>query len=183
MDNLPQQLRQLRKARGLSLKQMSELTGLSIGYLSQVERSISNLTIPSVRKIADSLRVPVAWLFEDQGSGDPAEQGVIVRREHRRRMTYREGTIDFLLSPDLNRKMELILSVFDPGAEVAEPYTHRGEEAGLIVLGTMDLFLGDSQFRLKEGDSFYFSSESPHRYRNAGKDRLEVLWVITPPTY
>ncbi len=73
-------------------------------------------------------------------------------------------------------------STIEPGADSGD-YSHDGAEAGVVVAGTLDLWIGGQHFRLEEGDSFAFSSSSVHRCSNPGKDAAKVIWVITPPHY
>jgi quercetin dioxygenase-like cupin family protein len=73
---------------------------------------------------------------------------------------------------------------FPPGsASGTQPYTHRGEEGGLVLEGMLELWIENEKFLLNAGDSFSFPSTKPHRYRNPSKRETVVLWVITPPTY
>jgi quercetin dioxygenase-like cupin family protein len=60
---------------------------------------------------------------------------------------------------------------------------HKGEEAGLILQGTLDLWIGEKHFNLLEGDSFTFASTIPHRFENNDPGKTVVAWIITPPTY
>jgi class 3 adenylate cyclase len=94
------------------------------------------------------------------------------------------GITDELLSPNLAGALELLVSRFPAGsASGTQPYTHRGEEGGLVVEGMLELWIENEKFLLKAGDSFSFPSTKPHRYRNPSKRETVVLWVITPPTY
>jgi len=69
------------------------------------------------------------------------------------------------------------------GSSGEEPYTHKGEDAGLVVNGAMRLFVGDDVHILKPGDSFRFKSSLPHRFQNAAEGVTEVVWAVTPPFY
>ena len=107
-----------------------------------------------------------------------------MRADKRRNLHFDGGITDELLSPNLGRELELLRCTFAPGASSGEePYTHRGEEAGVILSGTMELWLGDDHFILEEGDSFAFPSDTPHRYTNCGDMEAVVIWAITPPSY
>ena len=80
--------------------------------------------------------------------------------------------------------LELLVSRFPPGsASGSQPYPHRGEEAGVVIEGMLELWIESEKFLLKTGDSFSFLSNKPHRYRNTSKREAVVLWVVTPPTY
>lgn len=179
------EIRRLRKAKGLTLTGLAGRTGLSTGYISQAERGKSVLSIKALKDISDALGVKIGWFFQE---GEPAkheERGIVVRAKHRRKVSYGGlGVTDYLLSPNLSGDIELLLSTFAPGAGSGdEPYTHEGEEAGLILLGSLELWVEDRHFLLKKGDSFTFRSTRPHRYRNPGRTETMVVWAITPPSF
>ncbi|BBU44885.1 hypothetical protein PPTS312_28000 [Pseudomonas putida] len=70
-----------------------------------------------------------------------------------------------------------------PGTYSQQSYSHEGEEAGYLLSGSFELWVGERHFQLGEGDSFSFSSQEPHRYGNPGEVDAVVIWVITPPTF
>lgn len=177
------EVRALRKARGLSLNALAGETGLSVGYLSQIERGISCPSLKALGAIARALGITVGWFFSGGNSGPVAEKGFVVRKQNRRRIMFREGFVDYLLSPNLEGKLEFILSHFSPGASTGEKYTHRGEEGGLVLEGRLEITIGEQSFILEAGDSFNFDSTEPHRYRNVHDGETVVVYGITPPTY
>lgn len=183
-DRLGPMIRETRKARGLTLQQLARATKLSVGYLSEIERGISSPVVTALHDIANALDVTVGWFFQNETGVDPAERGLIVRAVNRRSLSYASGITDQLLSPHLQGQLELLLSRFPPGTGSGEtPYTHRGEEAGIVLQGAMELWIGDKSFVLRDGDSFSFPSTTPHRYHNVGKKEAIVIWAITPPTF
>lgn len=175
-------LRALRKSRGVTLTELALATGRSVGWLSQVERGLSQPSIDDLRMLADRLDAPLSLFF-----GDPhaptEERGHVVRWNAGRSLGAPEGGLtEMLLSPDLGGAFEIVRSVFDPGAELAEAQTRPTEEAGYIVSGRLDLWIGEKRFRLEEGDSFRFRGE-PYRWRNSGDQPCVAIWVIAPPVY
>ncbi len=177
------EVRSLRKARGLSLTELAKKAALSVGYLSQIERNISTPSVKALGGIAHALDVTVAWFFSGGDFGPIEEKGLVVRKANRRRIIFREGFVDYLLSPNLDGNLEFILTHFDPGASTGDLYTHRGEEGGMVMKGRLEITVGARSFILEEGDSFNFPSSEPHRYRNAHDGETIVMYGITPPTY
>lgn len=178
------EIRHLRKARGMTITELSRATGLSQGYLSQIERGISSPSVKALHSISRALGVTISWFFSPTSSTDSALRDFVVRAENRRSLAFSSGILDELLSPNLGRKIELLRCVFQPGAESGtEPYTHRGEEAGIVISGVLHLWLNDDHIVLNEGDSFAFSSDTPHRYNNPTDIETVVIWAITPPSY
>lgn len=177
------QIRELRKAKGMTLQALSGASGLSIGYLSQLERGRSTLTIGNLKLLADQLGVHMNWFFQDAPEPPPEELGVVVRRNRRRRLSFTNlGIQEELLSPNLAGPLELLLSTLEPGADSGD-YSHEGAEAGLVIQGELELWVGGTRFLLETGDSFSFRSTEVHRCRNPGREPTQVVWVITPPSY
>jgi Uncharacterized conserved protein, contains double-stranded beta-helix domain len=178
------EVRQLRKARGMTLTDLAAQTGLSIGYLSQVERNLSAPSVKSLHDISRALGVSVSWFFPAGDEGREDERDLVVRAANRRPLGYDDDIRDYLLSPNLAGQLEMILSRFAPGASSGgEPYTHSGEEGGIVISGQFELWVGDRHFLLQAGDSFAFPSSTPHRYRNPGDVETVVVWAITPPSF
>lgn len=177
------EVKNLRKARGASLQSLADRCGKSIGYLSQLERGLVKPTIGAMQEIARALDVQISWFFPEGQPVDPTDGGIVVRADRRRRLSFSSGISDYLLSPNLSGQLELLTCVLEPGADSGEAYSHRGEEAGIVIRGEMDLWVDGRLFALRPGDSFSFSSTQQHRYRNSGSVTTEVIWAITPPTY
>lgn len=178
------QIRELRKARNMTLAELSSRTGLSVSYVSQVERSVSSPSVIALYEISRALGVNVSYFFADGGSDEDSERAFIVRAGRRRKVVFEAGAVDELLSPNLSGSLEILMSHLPPGSvSGARPYTHEGEEGGVIMEGQMELWIADKHFVLSKGDSFAFSSTLPHRYGNPGKTETVVIWAITPPTY
>jgi len=180
--SLGRDLRGLRKAQGITLKELALKIGRSVGFLSQIERGISEPSITDLRGIAKAFDVPVSWFFlfdED----DTPENKFIVRAGARRSLGTREGGIvEELLSPDLGGSFEMFRSVIEPGARLDETVLRETEEAGYIVSGTLDLWIEDEKFSLTSGDSFRFE-HMPYHWANTGTEPVVIIWVVSPPVY
>ncbi len=180
-ETLGADLRALRKARGLTLQDMGEALGRSVGWLSQVERGLSEPGITDLRHIAKLLDVSVSSLFRVQAV--EGEEGYVVRAGSHRPIGSREaGLVENLLSPDLTDDFEMVHSIFEPGSEIAEAVTRPTQEVGYILSGKLDLWIAGREFSLGEGDSFRIRGE-PFRWMNPYSDPCVAIWVIAPPVY
>lgn len=176
-------IRELRKAQGRTLADVASAVGISVSYLSQIERDRSRLPIGVLKSIADTLGVHMNWFFPAARPGPADERDVVVRAANRRNLTFTGlGITEELLSPNLSGPLEMLISTIHPGAD-SEFYRHDGAEAGLVMQGTLQLWVGGRHFELHPGDSFAFPSTTEHRCANHGSDPVKVLWVITPPHY
>ncbi|MDF1728372.1 MAG: XRE family transcriptional regulator [Sulfitobacter sp.] len=175
-------LRALRKARGLTLAGLAEALGRSVGWLSQVERDISEPSITDLRHIAQALGVPVSMLFRHAAA--PAhEAGCVVRRDARRTIgTVTAGLVEELLSPDLTDDFEMVHSTFAPHSRIDEPVTRPTQEVGYILSGCLDIEIAGTTHRLGTGDSFRIRGEA-FRWANPYETEAVAIWVIAPPVY
>lgn len=180
------QIRDLRKAKGITLQTMADEIGRSVGYISQVERGVSSLPIPVLQSISKVLGVQITWFFHSDAEQPLAELGYVVRANSRRQLHFAgTGIHEELLSPSLSGELLLILSTFSPLAESdAQPRKRSGEEAGYIQSGQIELTIGDQVFMLQAGDSFSMRTDETHLVRNpSDTESATVVWVITPPNY
>ncbi|MGI9413734.1 MAG: cupin domain-containing protein [Hyphomicrobiales bacterium] len=191
VETIGDEIRQLRKARGLTLQELAEITGKSVGFLSQVERNLTKPSVAALQDISEALEVHIGWFFQGDVEADETERQYIVRREARRRLSYSDlsstdylGHYDHLLSSNLNGELVLGLSRYEPGCSSGDDcYSHKGEEAGLVLAGCLELSIGDQVYLLNEGDSFSFPSSVPHRFANPSQDAdTVVVWANTPIT-
>jgi transcriptional regulator with XRE-family HTH domain len=178
------EIKDLRKASDVTLSQLAGATGLSQGYLSQIERGISSPSVKALHTISRALGVNISWFFRPVTDAEDDLSDFIVRSDKRRMIRFESGITDELLSPNLSRGIELLRCSFPPGsASGKDPYEHRGEEAGFVVAGRMTLWLDGKRIEMDAGDSFAFESTLPHRYANEGDDEAVIIWAISPPSY
>ncbi|MEL6450482.1 MAG: cupin domain-containing protein [Pseudomonadota bacterium] len=175
-------LRALRKARGLTLQDMADGVGRSVGWLSQVERDLSEPSVTDLRHMAAKLDIAMSMLFQ-RGAAPAEEEGYVVRSGARRPIGSRTaGLVEELLSPDLTDDFEVVHSTFEPQSEIAEAVTRPTQEVGYVISGRLDLEIGPRRFTLNPGDSFRIRGE-PFRWINPYDAPALAIWVIAPPVY
>lgn len=176
------ELRDLRKARGLTLAELARRVGRSVGYLSEIERGRKVVPVGDLHKLAKALRVPVAW-FLVRSEDAKEERGRVVRWGYRRCLDkVAHGLAEELLSPNLGGAFEMVHCTFGPHAELTFHATRDTEETGYILSGELELWIGGDYYHLTQGDSFHVCRE-PLRWRNPTEGRTAVIWVIAPPLY
>ena len=174
-------IRTIRRARHLTLRELSDRAGVTESFLSQVEREVATPSIATVRKVARALDLTIAELFAEQ----PAS-GRVVRREARRRISYPGlGAVDEFLTAGVSGKLQVIISTIEPGGGTGpEPYAHDSDEEVVLVLaGHLDLWVADEHYVLREGDAITFPSRIPHWNVNRGETPATVLFCLTPPSF
>jgi DNA-binding transcriptional MerR regulator/mannose-6-phosphate isomerase-like protein (cupin superfamily) len=170
-------LRQLRVKRRLSLAQVASAIGISVGFLSALERSQMSGSVGTLRKLARFYKTNILDFFGANGASSRQ-----VQPQQRKVLEAGPGVRMELLAWG-NRVMEPHLFRVAPEAGSGDSYTHEGEEFLYVLRGTLVITLEDEKYRLKAGDSFYFESSTPHHWKNPGRAETWVLWVNTPPTF
>jgi transcriptional regulator with XRE-family HTH domain len=181
-DTLGADLRALRKSRGLTLMEVATAVGRSVGWMSQVERDLSQPTMPELKQLADVLGVSVSTFF-GRSPARPGEEGIIVRKDARRPIGHKtHGLTEELLSPDLTDDFEVIHSVFRPNAALETMVQRDTQEVGYIITGELELVIEGTAYTLTQGDSFRIRGE-PYRWANRTDSLCVVIWIIAPPVY
>jgi len=170
-------LRQLRAKRGLSLAQVARAVGISVGFLSALERSQMSGSVGTLRKLARFYKTNILDFFDATGASSRQ-----VRPEQRKVLEAGPGVRMELLAWG-NTVMEPHLFKVAPKAGSGDSYMHEGEEFLHVLRGELAITLEKEEYRLKAGDSFYFESATQHQWKNPGRAETWVLWVNTPPTF
>ena len=173
-----QRFRRLRAKRRLSLAQVAKATGVSVGFLSALERGQMRSSIATLRRIARFYRINILSLFETSGDNPrlvhPAQRKILEATPDVRMELLAWG----------NTAMEPHLFRVKPGGGSGESYAHEGEEFLHVLRGKFEIWLNNGEhYRLKVGDSLYFESSIPHRWKNPGRTETSLLWINTPPTF
>ena len=170
--------RRLRMRRKLSLAQVARATSVSVGFLSALERGQMRCSIGTLRRIARFYKTNIISLFETNGEG----QHLV--RPSQRKILETSPKVRMELLAWGNTAMEPHLFRVKPGGGSGESYSHEGEEFLHVLRGEFELWLhNDGHYLLKAGDSLYFESSTPHRWKNPGRAEAWILWVNTPPTF
>jgi DNA-binding transcriptional MerR regulator/uncharacterized RmlC-like cupin family protein len=175
--SIGKQLRKLRVRRGLSLARVAQSVGISVGFLSALERSQMSASVGTLRKLARFYNTNILDFFDHAQTSSP-----LVSPGQRKILEAGQGVQMELLAWG-NTMMEPHLFRIAPNAGSGESYTHEGEEFLYVLRGELQISVEEKEYRLKAGDSFYFESSSPHRWLNPGQNESLILWVNTPPTF
>lgn len=174
-----EQIKQHRKRMQLTLMELSAKTGLSAGYLSQIERNQATLTLVSLKKIAAALNMsPTVFTTTER-----QVTGCVIRQDEQRpfRMDG-NNTLYYDLSntSDGSLSMGPLIEVLMPGdtREMVQLHDHEGEEFGYVLEGVLTLYLDDKEYVLYPGDSFHFHSRIPHDLANYTNHLVRVLYVL-----
>jgi DNA-binding transcriptional MerR regulator len=166
-------LRALRLARGESLAQVAAAVGISTGFLSNLERSQTGVSVGIMHRLAHHYGTTLSEFYFRADSPGP-----LVPKNKRRLLSSDDGVRMEELAWG-NIVMEPHIFHVAPGKGSLEYYTHQGQEFLYLIEGRLAITLDDKEYLLDSGDSFYFESSIRHRWKNAGKSIAVVLWVNT----
>ena len=179
-DLICRKIKGLRKQRGLTLKDLSERTELSVSFLSQVERGVSSMTLVSMGKIAHALGVPMNELVnvnEESTYVNRTDSQIIMRLGKNYKGFVR------LSGKFPGRKLEGVMLIMDPHMEDSEVSSHDGEEIYYVVKGRATFILNDEEYWVGTGESIHYPSTVRHQILNREDEELMLMCVITPAIF
>lgn len=167
-------IRAIRNRKKITIAQMCEGTGLSKGFISNIENNNTSPSINTLNTIAAFLKVPLAYLLLEK-----QQHMRVVRKEDRRSSSYNSLKIEHLASKGGLRTM---IVEFPPGASIGEPHAHEGEESHLVLQGKILAEQGEDSFIVEKGDSFSWNASVPHFVKNIGEATAVVYISIYSDT-
>lgn len=170
-------LRRLRTKRGVGLAEVAAAAGISVGFLSALERSQMSASVGTLRRLARYYRTNILDFF------DATELNTRLVRPSKRKVLEAGPGVRMELLAWGNKVMEPHLFRIAPKAGSGESYSHEGEEFIFVLRGELKIALDGEEYHLKRGDSFYFESATPHIWSNPGRSETWLVWVNTPPTF
>jgi transcriptional regulator with XRE-family HTH domain len=170
-------LRSLRRDRGMTMAELATATGLTSGFLSQLERDLTSVSLSSLARICAALDVRFGDVL------DSAPTGAVIRRKDARAWTGIGAHVDLLLSSRDERRFHLMESHIPPGAGAGEAlYTLPADvELVYVLSGSLELQAEGKLFRVDAGDTLTYSPREPHTWRNPSEgEQAVVLWFSIP---
>jgi DNA-binding transcriptional MerR regulator len=175
-------LRRTREDLGLSLREASERSGVSISFISALERGVSGASVATLQRLTAAYGTTLHELFGAPDDGTPDR---LVRASERRAL--RLGSADVRIEELARgtRHLEPQLFILAPGASSDGAYAHEGEEFLYLLSGAVTVWVGDDEIYAldRAGDALSFPSTLPHRWRNDAGGESRLLWINTPPTF
>lgn len=174
---IAEKIRNLRKERNYTLKDLSEKTGLSVSFLSQVENGASSLAITSLKKIAEALNVTINYFFKT-----PEIHNFLIKAEEEKIFKIEGSNSEFVrLSGDFpTRQLESMLVIIPPEQQHGSRFNHPGEEFVYVLEGALIVNLNGTDYIVKAGDSIHYPSTTLHSWINPLKQQTKILTVVTP---
>ena len=160
---IARRIKQLRADRGMTLKQVSDVTGLSKGLLSKIENCIVSPPIGTLAKLANALDVPIGEFFDTDGL-DPGK--VFYSKGDRKTVHGRRSSLNYeyqlLVHGGRRREMQPMIVLIDGKTYEFGLQEHPGEQFIFVVEGSMDYIVGDKKYSLGPEDCLYHDGHVPH---------------------
>lgn len=175
-------LKKRRLDKDMTLEDVAALCGYSKALISRIENNSVFPSLDSLTKIAAALELPLYEVF----ASAPPEEPTILRKEDRQRFIAENGEFEmaFLVANPSDVAMLPVFYSGDPGAHSTHRMgMHVGQEWTIIMQGKVEVTVSEKKYVLREGDSIYFNSNLPHRYKNIGKGHAEGVSICIPPFY
>ena len=171
------QLRAARLAARRSMAEVAEQSGLTKGFVSKLERDLTNVSVASLIRLCDALSISVGSLFQ-------AAKGEVVRRGAYPPINFGgTGVREYLLTPSGEKRVQALFSDIEPGGGSGdEPYSLPADvEFVFILAGRLEITVAGESVTLEQGDAFTFPASTEHTFCvPPGASRAQVLWVFSP---
>lgn len=182
MGELGEKIREFRKSRGLTLVEVARNAGCSPSFVSGVERGRVSPSIATLKRIANALRVNIVDFFMPS---DNSAEPVVMQQADRIGISMKrwKAKINLMVKSTSGKRMSPFYTVIQPGGGAMGFYSHEGEEFGIVLKGELEINLNNTIYRVKENESFYYSSQIPHGWVNPASKETIVVWVVSPPSW
>ena len=173
-------MREIRKQKGLTLKEVAQYARVTPSLISQLERGKANPSLSVLSLIANCLEVSVGSLVD--GSEIRADRSPVLHKRDRKTLITVGNARHQLLSQHCDLNCEFIMNEWAPGTSAGSgEVRHEGVECGLLLQGQLKVVLGEKCYVLKVGDSTTFPSTTPHKISNPGPETAVTVWVNSVP--
>nr|WP_319392002.1 cupin domain-containing protein [uncultured Cohaesibacter sp.] len=179
--DIGERLRQVRMGVGLSQRALAKKTGVANATISQIESGQSNPSVGALKRILDGLDMDLArfFSFELAAEGRYFYRATDLKEIGKGKLSFRLVGAD---RPD--KAIQMLHEKLMPGADTGRvALSHRGEECGIVISGSLEVTVGDERQILRPGDAWYFESTQPHRFRNTGAETCICISACSPPTF
>jgi len=170
---LGERIKEIRKQRGMTLQNLADETGLSIAFISKVERGLTSPTFSALMAICKGLGVDLASLAQPSEELHP----IIKKNERIVMFPLADGRIKHEFGTQGSRKMKGLWITLKPGTNDISR-GHPEEEVGIVVKGSIEVVIGKDAFVLEEGDTLYIEAHVPHSLTNIGNEDCVCFFAI-----
>ena len=171
-------IKDLRLKNNLTQEELGDRCELTKGYISQLENDLTSPSIATLKDILIALGSNLADFFNDN-----EEESIVFSKADYFEKVTTDNTITWLVPTSQKNSMEPIIMTIELGGKTTNDLPHEGEEFGYLMEGRVKLILGNREFIVETGETFYFRASKSHYLENIGTIRAKILWVSCPPNF
>lgn len=176
-------LQAIRKLKGLSQRELAKRAGVTNSTISMIEKNSVSPSISSLKKVLGGIPMSLVEFFSLDLEQDNQTQ-VVYRASELTDICSGAITMKLVGKAHPSRAIAFLDETYPPGTDTGdEMYAHEGEEAGMLVEGRLELTVGNDVYILEPGDSYYFESSRPHRFRNPFDLPARLISATTPANF
>jgi len=176
-------LQSIRKLKGLSQRELAKRAGVTNSTISMIEKNSVSPSISSLKKVLAGMPMSLVEFFSVDDDAENTSQ-IVYKASELTDLSSGSVTMRLVGRGHKIRALAFLDEIYPPDSDTgAEMLNHEGEEAGILVSGRLELTVGSETFILESGDSYYFESPKPHRFRNPFDQPARLISATTPANF
>lgn len=175
-----ERIKRLRKKMDLTQEELAERSELTKGFISQLERNLNSPSVDTLADVLEALGTNLGDFFQQKED----EQIVFSSEDFFVGTNEKLGhSMEWIVPNSVKNSMEPVLFTLEPGGESKIYSPNEGEEFGYVLKGEIKLIIGEKEYRVKKGETFYFFSDEERQIKNISKGQTKLLWISNPPNF
>lgn len=176
-------LKTIREKNGISQRELAKRAGVTNSTISMIEKNNVSPSVSSLKKVLAGIPMSLVEFFADELDNE-ASPPVVYRSDELLDLSVDKVRMKLVGKAFNKRNIAFLLEIYEPGADTGEEmYSHEGQEAGMVTQGKLELTVNGEVYVLEPGDSYYFESSRPHRFRNPYKEECQLISATTPANF
>ncbi len=162
-----------RKEKNITIKELSELTNLSSGFISNIENNLNSPSISNLQQICKALDMNIVELIES----DNTKSCIIRNTERKNIFNTPDNSVRFELVSNPDKDLNVMCITIEPNSEYdSTDWGHTFDEIGLVIKGVLEIKVKNDVYTLNEGDSIYINKYTAHNYKNVSEEKCVIYW-------
>ncbi len=179
--DIGERLKNLRKAHNLSQRELSRRAGVTNSTISLIESNRVSPSVDSLKKVLDGIPVSMIDFFTKDSQ---IKHASFYTHDELVELSDTGSSLLLVGATRKDRKLRVMHETYPSGGSSGDSMiSHKGEEAGIVIKGSIQITVGDEIRELKEGEAYYFDSMLPHCFRNISNQECQIVSAATPPNF
>ncbi|WP_025733553.1 HTH-type transcriptional regulator PuuR [Carnimonas nigrificans] len=176
-----ERLAELRKQRQYSQRKVAELAGLTHSAVSTVEQNKVSPSISTLHKLLGVYGMSLADFFAEQEAA-PAPPSIVIEPSERVQVGSQGVSLELLHGKQEGATLGMLIETYAPGSSTGDRLSHKGEEVGTVLEGSIEITYGGETYTVSAGQSYVIDNAIPHTFTNRGEVPARLISAHTPLT-